>query len=419
MAPTQAPAIAAVAALLFAGGAASLLLPRAPEASVKDYYSSFEAPRLDNTTYSEVQKLLLQGRPFVVLDGARGLPMASWDCDFVKKEFPDSRIRQEGTDSDVNAVKMSSDWTSLVKPFKAAKRFPPGAPKNRPFYWDIAKASQDEKHRKWGKKPREVVQKIVSSSAVPYWLPNQETTSMGSSSEMWFHPPGAGAPAHMDPHCSTTVSFCFSGRRKWRMMVPPEEPHPSGYFDGEIYGASDPKRQGEWQPTFEVEAPAGSAVIVYPGMVHETVSTGEACSSSISQTFDVPVAAAYYRAFWPRFALIGEDVGNCGYVVSGMVTFNSRTRISPAKEEEARKAGKVFASKVDKDGDGKISAAEMEAIGGKASKKQPNRRSLEELVSFHDVDRDGEVTAKEVEESWVMYATAMHRVKSRPRQQEL
>merc|ERR1719387_756562 len=106
-------------------------------------------------------------------------------------------------------------------------------------------------------------------------------------------------------------------------MVPPQEPHPEGYFDGMIYGAYDERRRGEWSPTFELEAPAGSAVVVFPGMIHETVSTGEACSSSISQTFQAPIAAAYYRAFWPRFALIDEDVGQCGYVVESMVTLGT------------------------------------------------------------------------------------------------
>ena len=49
----------------------------------------------------------------------------------------------------------------------------------------------------------------------------------------------SGALAHMDPHCQTTVSFCFSGARKWRMMLPPAQPHPEGYFDGQIYGVHD------------------------------------------------------------------------------------------------------------------------------------------------------------------------------------
>jgi len=38
--------------------------------------------------------------------------------------------------------------------------------------------------------------------------------------------------------------------------------------EGEIYG------RGEWRPTFELLAPNGSAVVVYPGMVHERGGKG-------------------------------------------------------------------------------------------------------------------------------------------------
>merc|ERR1712190_181051 len=114
---------------------------------------------------------------------------------------------------------------------------------------------------------------------------------------------------------------------------------------------------------------------------------GEECSSSISQTFEAPVAAAYFRAFWPRFALIHEDVGHCTDVVSGMVTLGSNKRV-PSKDAAA--AGKSFAEGLDLDKDGVLSSAEI-AASNKRSKFRP-----EELVSFHDVDRDGTVTVDEV-----------------------
>ena len=193
----------------------------APDEAILKHYSTFTAPVFNDTSYDAVKKHIMRGVPLVITDGARGLPMSSWTCDFVKSEFPESRIRQEGGGSDLNEIPMSSDWTAKQSRFPAAAASPEGAPKMRPFYWDIAKASQDERHRKWGTNPEKVVRKLVGKSAVPYWLPRQSAEQMGQSSEMWFHPPGAGAPAHMDPHCQTTVSFCFSGKRKWRMMVPP------------------------------------------------------------------------------------------------------------------------------------------------------------------------------------------------------
>jgi len=196
------------------------------------------------------------------------------------------------------------------------------------------------------------------------------------------------------------------------MMMPPANPHKDGYFDGEIYGASDESRQGEWQPTFEFEAPAGSAVIVYPGMIHETASIGEGCSSSISQTFEVPVAAAYFRTFWPRFALVDEDVGGCGYLVETMVTLNSGTHVKPSKEAASRPAAKSFAKKADTNSDGFLDDSELMALTkGPVNNEAP--RSLEELKSFHDVDKDGRVSLQEVEESWVMFAEAARRAKAR------
>jgi len=147
---------------------------------------------------------------------------------------------------------------------------------------------------------------------------------------------------------------------------------------------------------------------VYPGMVHETASIGEGCSSSISQTFEVPVAAAYYRAFWPRFALIQEDVGMCGDVVETMVTLNSGRRVKPAQEVQALKSATAFAKKVDADGDGVASKEEIAAMAFRPT-RHGEQRTIEELVSFHDMDQDGSVTAKEIEDSWVMFATAQHR----------
>eukprot|EP00931_Biecheleriopsis_adriatica_P065824 TRINITY_DN40297_c0_g1_i1.p1 TRINITY_DN40297_c0_g1~~TRINITY_DN40297_c0_g1_i1.p1 ORF type:complete len:438 (-),score=66.58 TRINITY_DN40297_c0_g1_i1:56-1285(-) len=380
-----------------------------PDAAVLAHYKTFDAPTLTETSFEEVRQHLLDGRPFVVTDGARGLPMVAWDCDFVRNKFPDSLIRQEGGRSELNTIKMSENWATNSMPYPGSDRYPEGAPRMRPFYWDIAKAWEQERERKWGKSPKKVAKQIVSATQIPYWLPEQSSQEMGHSSEMWFHPKGAGARAHMDPHCKTTVSFCFSGTRKWRMMVPPPEPHPEGYFDGEVYGSRNKARRGEWQPTFEIIAPNGSAVVVYPGMVHETLSTGEECSSSVSQTFEVPTPAAYFRAFWPRFALVGEDVGGCGHVVESLVTFASRTRVKPMAEEAARREGKVFAEKVDSNSDGVISESEVQALRAGRGKAP----SVEELLRFHDVDRDSKVTTKEVEDSWTMFATANLRAQQR------
>ena len=58
-----------------------------------------------------------------------------------------------------------------------------------------------------------------------------------------------------------------------------------------------------------------------------------------------PVPAAYFRAFWPRFALVGEDVGGCTAVVEQLVVLRSAVRARPAPQPVALKAAKHFAHK--------------------------------------------------------------------------
>ena len=89
---------------------------------IKKHYGDFSTPVLEDTTFDAVKKHLLKGVPFVVNDGAKGMPMASWSCDHVKKKFPGSKIRQEGGRSDVNEIKMSSDWTKLEKVAKLIQK---------------------------------------------------------------------------------------------------------------------------------------------------------------------------------------------------------------------------------------------------------------------------------------------------------
>ena len=58
-----------------------------------------------------------------------------------------------------------------------------------------------------------------------------------------------------------------------------------------------------------------------------------------------PVPARYFRAFWPRFALVGEDVGGCGAVIEELVVLRSAVRARPAPHPVALKAAKHFAHK--------------------------------------------------------------------------
>merc|ERR1711972_931764 len=100
-----------------------------------------------------------------------------------------------------------------------------------------------------------------------------------------------------------------------------------------------------------------------------------------------------------------------------MVALGSGTPVKPAKVATARKSAASFAARGDGDSDGVISVAEMTAVNTRRSRGEA--RTIDELVSFHDVDSDGIVTAKEVEESWVMYASASRRVMQMRKRGEL
>ena len=64
---------------------------------------------------------------------------------------------------------------------------------------------------------------------------------------------------------------------------------------------------------------------------------------------------------------------------------------------------------MDFDGDGVISSREFELASGLEDHR--------ELIAFHDVDRNGRVTAKELVDSWVMFAVANYEAeqKAEPR----
>ena len=58
-----------LACALIAGAA------HAGDSSITDHYGTFVTPSFSNTSYDQLHRLLLRGQPFVVTDGAKGLPM--------------------------------------------------------------------------------------------------------------------------------------------------------------------------------------------------------------------------------------------------------------------------------------------------------------------------------------------------------
>eukprot|EP00971_Amphidinium_carterae_P089194 1765202-Amphidinium_carterae.1 len=88
--------------------------------------------------------------------------------------------------------------------------------------------------------------------------------------------------------------FIQNQPQKWRLASVPAKPNPEGYFDGLVYD------RGEWNPMYNFTAHPGESLIFPPGFIHEGLSVGEECVSSITYQFVHPAPVAYWRSFWPR-----------------------------------------------------------------------------------------------------------------------
>lgn len=77
-----------------------------------------------------------------------------WTKENIKKNWRiRSRFLRPGT---CNPWLPSIDWLLRYANLPGSEKYPPGAPRIRPFYWDIAKAYQDERERTLDSDPWEV-----------------------------------------------------------------------------------------------------------------------------------------------------------------------------------------------------------------------------------------------------------------------
>merc|ERR1712176_438719 len=70
------------------------------------------------------------------------------------------------------------------------------------------------------------------------------------------------------------------------------------YKDGDVY-----EEEVAWAPLFNLTLRPGEALFFPPGFIHETLNLdaeGGSCSASVTFQFTQPMAARYYRRFFPR-----------------------------------------------------------------------------------------------------------------------
>jgi len=351
------------------------------------------AQRVSNISIKDFDRLARSGVPFVITDGGRDSLMKSWNCEHMQKEFANVRFRSEYGNSEINKDVLGSDWTRQKRPIKGRK-LPPGAPKYAPFYSDVVKARRQEPERKWGKKKAaaSMEEAIVDATTVPYFLHKNNIREMRQNPEFWLQPPESGSMAHMDEHCISTMATTLSGVKRWRLASIPAKPHPQGYFDGLVY------ERNEWDPLFSFETRPGETVIFPPGMIHEGLSVGEDCVSSITYQFPLPAPVAYWRTFFPRIRRT-VDMRGCLSQIQSWATLNERG-FSAKPYSEALTYAKHVGKRIDKDSDSKLSVDEVSArVGGKA-----NKDAALDAWHYHDTNGDGNVEVSEFVENFAVWS---------------
>jgi len=312
----------------------------------------------------------------------------------MQAQFGDVRFRREYGNSEENGVLFGADWTRKKVPIKG-HNLPPGAPKYAPFYSDIVKARADEPERKWGKKKAALSMEraIVNATRIPPFMHDANLEEMQRNPEFWLQPPETGSMAHMDEHCIPTFATTLSGVKRWRLAPIPAKPHPQGYFDGLVY------ERNEWDPLYEFETRPGESVVFPPGMIHEGLSVGEDCVASITYQFRLPAPVTYWRSFFPRVRRT-RDMRGCLPLVARLATLNE-VNYAPQPYAEALAHGRSLGHRLDRSGDGVLSAEEVAARFGRS--REAASEALDARL-YHDTDGDGMTTIAEFADSFASWS---------------
>jgi len=279
-------------------------------------------------------------------------------------------------------------WVDLKTPSGAAK-LDKEAPPYAPFYWGV----------KDGKDPA-MLRKVRQFVKIPYFMDAEENYGevMGSP-EFWFSRPGAGAKAHMDSHCESTMTIQLDGSKRWRIGLAADTNHflrGGTYSDGEAY-----KQRGGWVPTYDFILNKGEALFFPPAFIHESQNIGEECAASITHQYNYPMAAGFFRAWWPRTRRIG-DMNECWPKISSWATLGQNGAQGEHGDAGIATAGAIF-RKVDTSQDGSLNKAEIAAFVGRQSEDLHHKNGQSSL-DFHDTDQDGKVTSSEFMKNYALWS---------------
>ncbi len=383
----------------------------------------FEPPRLSNVTTEQFAKFSQAGWPIIVTDVSRGWPMLNWTCESIGKRFPSRRMRAEYTAEtgapfpDINDQLLGEveKWTSMnLSSGVYDSLFAESAPQYAPFYWGVKDSAEHGE--------AELLTQIGSLTRVPYCMEPAAQREMEITPEFWFSVPGAGAKAHMDPHCESSLSVQLSGTKLWRLSPIPDIAG-SNFVDGFLYTQSFVDRYFRgvaWKPMFEFKLKPGEGLFFPPGFIHETKNIGNDCAASITYQYEVPFAARYFRKFMSRVHRT-VSLEECHATLGDIATLfrlsspAARTLTASSDADATCLAAHELGSAVDADDNGMISLSE---IRGTLAKGWQHGKTLirdTDALAFHDLDDDGALTKAELVQSINAYGIDSVKAGAQPR----
>ncbi|CAJ1389396.1 unnamed protein product [Effrenium voratum] len=379
---------------------------------------------LDSLNASTFASYARRGVPVVIKHGLDGTSFdveqkpAEWTCDAIARRFPTGRMKMEytageGRQDNPISLKDVETWSKTIEKSGALD---PEAPQYAPFYWGVK--GGDEGERLWDGKKDLLKQMRKLMQPLPKFLHRSQANQQEilGSPEFWFAGPGAGAKAHMDSHCESTLTLQLAGRKRWRLSWPPAINNGSFAKDGLLADGEPYNVKGGWAPTYSVTLAAGEALLIPPAFVHESKNVGpEDCAPSLTFQFADPAAAGFFRHFHPRLRRLG-DFNECWERVAALATFDSRGEGLAARLKRMASTSLAKLSKLESGGSSPLESAVLEAakkawpkvVDTNGRLTRENVKSdfiLQGSLDFHDLNEDGEVTEAEFTStfsSWLM-----------------
>ncbi|CAE7021790.1 Gapdh [Symbiodinium natans] len=311
-------------------------------------------------------RLVQEGRPFVVRGLGKAHPMKNWDCDFFRHQdlFRNVQGRREYADT----ASQQPQWMPLHNIMSSSMVDLPEAKKTgagtSPYYVGIKDVQYRSPHElsldshyspTW---TRELLEFVQNHTVVPEFMRGNNMRSLRDTPEFWFVQGGGestGAKAHVDVHPESTWSLQLCGEKRWRVAAisPRAAPHVMKlYQDGQIYNRSEHR---SWNLFEDAVLFPGDALFFGPAFIHQTLSEGVGPAASITWQFDDPMPANFMRAFMPRLRFTA-DCHALWPRMQHLVQWAQRTDMQKIQQSSDLC---VF---LDMDGDGSVTESERTAV---------------------------------------------------------